>query len=513
MLLLLGGLTSMGAEVVWVRQFTPYAGTVVYAFAAILGFYLISTFIGSQIYRQWNFGPRPQESLLWLLVGLTAVWPVFAADPRVVWLHGGQGFHTIMGFVRIGVGVAPFSAVLGFVTPMLVDRWSGGIPDRAGNAYAINVLGCIVGPLLAGFVLLPIISERWVLLFLSLPWLLIAMYQSMQKPAAAWRTAVAYGGTALAILLVWATTNFEDQFPSHRTLRDNTATVVAVLGEGRDKQLLVNGRGMTGLTPLTKMMAHFTLASLDHPPKAGLVICFGMGTTYRSMLSWGIRATAVELVPSVPRLFKYYYSDAPALLRSPLARIEIDDGRRFLERTSQPYDVITIDPPPPPQSAGSSLLYSKEFYATVKQRLVPGGILAQWLPAGDEEVQSAVALALEQSFDTVRSFRSIEGGGLHFLASDRVIPHRNASELVQKMPERAVEDMMEWGPYMTPEEQVSSMLNTELSLDQIVAQAPRTPAMQDDLPVNEYFLLRVLRRGTYCRSREISQMCTIARGD
>ncbi len=35
-LLLATGLISMGMEVVWIRQFTPYLGNVVYAFALIL---------------------------------------------------------------------------------------------------------------------------------------------------------------------------------------------------------------------------------------------------------------------------------------------------------------------------------------------------------------------------------------------------------------------------------------------------------------------------------------------
>ena len=46
-LLLATGLTSMGLEVVWIRQFTPYLGTMVYAFATILALYLVSTLIGS----------------------------------------------------------------------------------------------------------------------------------------------------------------------------------------------------------------------------------------------------------------------------------------------------------------------------------------------------------------------------------------------------------------------------------------------------------------------------------
>ena len=53
-LLFLTGLTSMGAEVVWIRQFTPYLSTVVYAFASILGVYLAATFAGSRVYRYWS---------------------------------------------------------------------------------------------------------------------------------------------------------------------------------------------------------------------------------------------------------------------------------------------------------------------------------------------------------------------------------------------------------------------------------------------------------------------------
>ena len=46
--------------------------------------------------------------------------------------------------------------------------------------------------------------------------------------------------------------------------------------------------------------------------------------------------------------------------------IVIDDGRRFLLRTNRLFDVITIDPPSPVEAAGSSLLYSREFYDVVK---------------------------------------------------------------------------------------------------------------------------------------------------
>jgi len=54
LLLFATGFTSMGMEVVWIRQFAPYVGTMVYSFAAILGLYLVATFLGSTIYRHWG---------------------------------------------------------------------------------------------------------------------------------------------------------------------------------------------------------------------------------------------------------------------------------------------------------------------------------------------------------------------------------------------------------------------------------------------------------------------------
>jgi hypothetical protein len=278
-------------------------------------------------------------------------------------------------------------------------------------------------------------------------------------------------------------------------LRDSTATVIAT-GTGMQKRLITNGVGMTTLTPITKMMAHLTLASLDRPPRNALVICFGMGTTYRSVISWGVPATAAELVPSVPRLFPYYHDDGAKILASPLSHLVIDDGRRYLLRSPQKYDAIIIDPPPPVQAAGSSLLYSEEFYAVAKEHLQPGGILQQWLPDGDNAIQASVARSLKNSFSCVRVFHSVEGWGWHFLASMRPIPARHAADLVARMPAGAVADLMEWGPAKTPNEQFDRMLSKEMTTEQMIALSPGTPALQDDRPINEYFLLRssLLRR-------------------
>jgi spermidine synthase len=478
-LLFATGLATMGMEVIWIRLFTPYIGPVVYSFAMILVAYLSATFAGSQVYRFWSRRHESASRLIWISLAPLGLLPLLTSDARV----------PLNLVVRVFLGVAPFAGVIGFLTPMLVDRWSVGDPDRAGRAYAVNVAGCIIGPLLSGFILLPWAGERWSMLLFVLPAFAMAIPQTRASAPRGVRSMSAYAMIFAALAVFFFTKEYETQFAHREVLRDNTATVIAT-GEGMRKELLINGIGMTSLNPVTKMMAHLTLASLDHPPQTALVVCFGMGTTFRSVLSWGIQATVVELVPSVPKLFSYYHPDGDQIMALPNAHVVIDDGRRYLERSPQLYDAIIIDPPPPVQTAGSSLLYSEDFYAVARERLRRGGILQQWLPEGDDAVQASVARALKNSYPYVHVHHSVEHGGWHYLASMSPIPERTSAELVARMPASAISDMMEWGPARTPVEQFDRLLSNEMTLDQLIALSPSTPALQDDRPINEYFLLR-----------------------
>jgi predicted membrane-bound spermidine synthase len=215
-----------------------------------------------------------------------------------------------------------------------------------------------------------------------------------------------------------------------------------------------------------------------------------MGTSFRSALTWGAPVTAVELVPSVPSLFGYFHRDAERVLASPRATIVIDDARRFLERTRETFDAIVIDPPPPIEAAGSSLLYSREFYGLAARRLRAGGILQQWLPGGEPIVVSAMAQALRASFPHIRVFHSIEGWGFHFLASAApMIPH-TAVELARRLSPVAAEDLLEWGPAATVEAQFQPVVAGEIPLHTLIDADPQAPMLTDDRPVNEYYFLR-----------------------
>lgn len=517
------GFVSLAMELVWVRQFVPYLGPFVYTFAIILAVYLLATLLGSCAYRKWIQGHRmlrdnSRLKLLLAITAVTALFPLVTADYRFLpvgdkplqgltflQLAFQDSTHALVrDLLRLIVGIGPFSALLGFLTPAVVDRISSGDPVKASRAYAINTLGCILGPLAAGVLLLPYFSERWSILLLSLMLFILAVLPHWKLTGVVDSEMARNNNKArfgiLSLFFVSAivlTKDFEDSFSPRMVHRDHTATVIAA-GSGFSKRLFVNGNGVTLLTPITKMMVHLPLSLLPKPPQKGLVLCMGMGTSYRSMLSWGIPTTVVELVPSVPKLLPYFHADGNRILHAPNGKVVVDDARRFLERTSEKFDVIVVDPPPPLEAAVSSLLYSTEFYSTVADRLTADGILQQWIPEGEYFVVSSMVKALSTSFPYVRAFY-VYTWGIHILASQKPIPVMTAAQMANALPERARADLMEWrgmaapGPIIadaTPLIMFERVLAGEESVQKISQAFPNASPLSDDRPVNEYYLLR-----------------------
>ena len=493
-LLFTTGFVSMAMEVVWTRAFTPVLATTIYAFAAILFVYLFATWVGSWIYRNHMSRQRTitVPNIMAHLAYLCFL-PIVFTDPRLLfYLHLPR--EAIQAIPLLSI--FPLCAALGYLTPKLVDKLSEGNPKVVGKAYATNALGCILGPLLAAYFLLPTIGVRFSLIALSLPLIAYFVYYLRNIWAQNYKYAIS---TALMtiILLVGSAgilLGFEDGifYRSAVIRRDYAATVIS-FGEGMKKRLLVNGISMTLLTTVTKFMAHVPLAIPDKIPESVLIICLGMGTSFRSAASWGIRTTAVELIPSVRDAFGFYFEDAHEILKSPKVQIIIDDGRRFLKRTSDKFDIITIDPPPPVESSGSGLLYSEEFYQVLKDRLKEGGIVQQWLPGGDEMTVPAVTKAIHAVFPFVRIFNSFDGWGYHFFASTQPFEMPDIETFVRRLPAKATADFIEWEPGENAGSLYQEMLKREVPIESILSPDVNF-SVTDDRPINEYFLIRGIHK-------------------
>jgi spermidine synthase len=200
--------------------------------------------------------------------------PVVLVDPRLQ--H--SPFLTLASIV-------PICAALGYMTPKLIDEYSHGRPARAGPSYGWNIAGGTLGPLVAAYLLLPLIGVRAALSLLAVPFIGLYIWSAGRSLTQFSQQIVLTTALGLFGLSIWISRSFEDGVfynGPQEIKRDHVATVIAA-GSGMDKHLLVNGIGITILTPITKVMAHLPLGLNGHA-ESGLVICFGMGTTARACL-------------------------------------------------------------------------------------------------------------------------------------------------------------------------------------------------------------------------------------
>jgi len=74
-------------------------------------------------------------------------------------------------------------------------------------------------------------------------------------------------------------------------------------------------------------------------------------------------------------------------MNNPRVEIVYDDARHYIATTHEKFDVITSDPIHP-WVKGAAALYSKEYFELCKQHLNPGGVVTQWVPLYETNLQA-----------------------------------------------------------------------------------------------------------------------------
>ena len=100
------------------------------------------------------------------------------------------------------------------------------------------------------------------------------------------------------------------------------------------------------------------------------------------------RIVICEIEPSVLEASNHFVTQNYGVLSDPRTEVIYDDARHFLATTDEEFDVITSDPIHP-WVRGAASLYSVEYHELVKQRLRPGGVVAQWVPLYETDEASA----------------------------------------------------------------------------------------------------------------------------
>jgi spermidine synthase len=511
------GLTSLGYQVLWTRLLASGTGNSTYVFTMILAVFLAGLALGAGAFTALRTRIRTIELLaigqiviaLLVLLGMVAV--IGHTTPGVITLAASYRTLIKRFVLPVMLVVLPTTFVLGLTFPAtsaLVADPEGHVGTNTGLLLAANTLGAISGTFLIPFLVIPLVGSPVAVGLIALvnvaAGIALALAGRIQAPTV--RRVVAAGGVVMALLLVVCLSLgsvFVD--PNVAWLRSHGGTVALSLEDeiasvqagsyGGHQQLWVTGTSMTLKTVDVKLMPILPLILRPHS-KTDLTIAFGMGSAYRAALNAGLTATAVELVPSVPKTFGYFYDDAASVLANPKGHIAIADGRNYVQLTDQRYDIIVVDPPPPIYTSGVSVISSLEFYQAAKARLTPGGVMMQWIPYGSTLDEFKAHLrTFHHVFPHVIVVFGSGGNGLYMLGSEQPMAFDPATIREVLSRPNIVQDIS--SAYDSPRHDLegwAALIPTLIWIqgDQVAKFTGDGPLVTDDHPLPEYFLLRHL---------------------
>jgi spermidine synthase len=435
------GFCAMSCEVLWTKLLALIVGPTTFSFTIVL-----VTFIGGLALGSLVFGvlaDRVRDRLLLL------VWTQAAAGILLLLVSHALG-HTQLFFAKLiftfkdqfallnalkaaalfGLMILPtfcFGASFPLVAK-ICTRSVSQVGRTLGSAYMVNTVGSLLGPFVAGFVLLPLLGKEASLRLTAGLQLLtcIGVVALAGRRGPSPRAMLAAGAAAalgLGLCLhypAWSHRqlsagkyqDFEDTRPflARTGWAESLWRGTPILESVQKGDLLYYGDGVGGFTTVVRypdafgnfnlalansgktdassrqdmetqtLLAHLPLR--HHPqPRRVMVIGLASGITAGEVLGYPVEQVDVlEINPQVVAASGWFTRWNGDVLTDPRTRLILQDARAHLQLTDRSYDVI-ISEPSNPWMEGLATLFTRDFFAAARDRLTEGGLFAQWIHA------------------------------------------------------------------------------------------------------------------------------------
>jgi spermidine synthase len=190
-------------------------------------------------------------------------------------------------------------------------------------------------------------------------------------------------------------------------------------------------------------LVHPGLLAPRQAPVSALVIGGGEGATVREILRYPSirRVVMVDIDAEVVDLCKRHLPEMHrGAFDDPRTEFRAEDARGYLERTPERFDLIVVDLVEPLEEGPACLLFTREFYSLVRDRLSPGGAMtmqAGMTKVGEIGFFTAINRTLREVFPVVagyQTFVSCFGTPWGFiLASRETDPRAQSTEDVDRL--------------------------------------------------------------------------------
>ena len=463
----LSGLTALGAEVVWTRQFSLLFGATVYNFSLILTVFLIGLGIGSSVgslaaRRTSNAAQALAQcqillvpAILWGALMIAQRIPYWVpSEDFLPWLYerslDSMAYVYAFDMFRCAVAMLPATFLWGASFPLALAVAADGRRESGklvGGVYAANSVGAIIGSLFVTLVWIPYAStqsaqQAFMVLAAGAAVLMLRARRSdtagvssgPERRAPGWFQGLA--GTAfvisIALVLIFVVPptpqgliaygrfiEYWSQGTEYLYTAEGIDAAVAVSEFEGERSMHVAGKVVASNVQidmrLQRMLGHVP-ALVHKSPRSVLIVGCGAGVTAGSFVVHPDieRIVICEIEAHVPEAARRFFGqENHFVIDDPRTEVIVDDARHFLATTDEKFDIITSDPIHP-WVRGAAAMYSAEYFDMVKEHLNPGGVVTQWVPlyeSNEEAVKSQLATFVQAFPDATVWNSDIFGGG------------------------------------------------------------------------------------------------------
>ena len=463
----IAGFISLTLQTILIRLIGLSMGSSEYAFCMVVAVFVAMLAVGSwllsfPLFRHWNLVGN-QLTAFFGLVALylsASYWPYASHIIRTLFASVPPGFYIyhLMALLVLALVICIPVGTMGATMPLLFGAArseASALGSVVGRLYAWNTIGCVLGAIFGGYLLLYYADMDWIFRLclmlavcnfaLSIPWSKRINFGQLFQAAV-----IVCSFISVLTLSDWnkvflgnglfrlrhvrqhsydgPAAFYKDFFEGVRFLgyRDgpNSTVVVSESDAGESSKKLnnnapyvrsikVNGKsdGETSFadTRTMRLAAHLPLLFSSKPIEKVGVIGFGLGVTVGSLTLYPeVKDIHVVEISPVVRDFAHFFDFANyGVTKSSKVRWSIGDAYRVMGAAAERYSLI-VSEPSNPWVTGVERLFSQEFYGLVKNKLEPGGIYAQWIHdySLSEPTWGLVMRTFGESFPYVKVFRA-----------------------------------------------------------------------------------------------------------
>lgn len=370
------GAAVMCLEILGFRMLPPYFGSSIYVTGSLISIFLLALSLGYYLGGRLA-DKKPSPKVLGLIIFASGVIVTLLAYyfRPLCQLIASWGWHIRWGSLLASAMLFVIPAtLLGMVSPFAIKLSTlalGDVGKTAGNLYAISTVGSVVGTLATSFYLIALFRLHVIIMGLGIILFLLGLCLLPFRPR-----------TLLLLLLLSPLAHawWLVDLSSFRVLETKESLYHYIL-IGEDKDWLVmqfNRTIQSGISKKDKITSiapytdgfHLGLIFVPNAKKVLFIGCGGAtGPRQFRRLYPDLQIDIVEIDPDVVKLAKkYFYLEEDEKLK-----IYVEDGRVFLNRSREKYDIIILDAYF--AEAIPFHLTTKEFMEIVKKHLQPTGVI------------------------------------------------------------------------------------------------------------------------------------------